>query len=766
MRPSILKVAGDFLVAHLKQLLRDKFLLILVSVCALLSAIGLWEPADIALRASRVDIIPTQPSGDFVIVGVDNFSLGEVGTWPWPRSTQAKIIDQIFNSGADRLFIDVEYSPKAPKSENLALAAAIKAHKNKIYLFSGMSFTGEAAHYTYPSPEVAQGAQIFDGNAEIGFRGILSRMSYKRDGPNESVPGYSAALAQIEGNGKFPVNYGIDVSKVKIVSASQLLKGPLPSLKGKTVIFGATEPMLQDVKHVPFRGQRSGASIAVIGAETLLNGVPIDLGWLPLFFVGLGLALHFGGKIRGWKLGGLFIGVIGASVAVCWLGSIINIFVDATPGIVAFSVVTARMRFSSVELRSLIDRVSGLGNLEAAVQDQSFNDNTIIVVGIGNYAFLTQLLNEPEQKRLFEDICRRIRSAGDHTIYRVDGDCLAWSSDRDDFSSLRDHLEGVLALLRTPVEINGRSFSLGPNIVADVQTPVNVLGRVTASCELARQPQRGVMFREGLSDSDAGLQLTLGHELKLGLKRGDLWVAFQPQISTTTNEIVGAECLVRWVHPERGAIDPGVFIPLAEKSGLIHELTMFVLDQACQGAKKFQSLGLDIKVAVNLSPALFQKSGFVDDIIAMVRSAGVPSKQLKFELTESVNHQDLINAKHELKRLKLFGPILSADDYGTGLSTLENLRAVQVSELKVDKSFVKGARRSKSDRAFVLSIVNLADHLNMQVVAEGIEDAETLAVISELGCQMAQGYFIAKPMKLNDFIDLTIGDTLQQRLYG
>jgi EAL domain-containing protein (putative c-di-GMP-specific phosphodiesterase class I) len=232
--------------------------------------------------------------------------------------------------------------------------------------------------------------------------------------------------------------------------------------------------------------------------------------------------------------------------------------------------------------------------------------------------------------------------------------------------------------------------------------------------------------------------------LAAAIDGGALFLAYQPKIALATGGVVGFEALVRWQHPRLGTIFPDKFIPLAETAGLIDRLTDAVVDMGIAQVAAWS--GGARSLAINLSGRNLHDLVFADRLAAKCAAGGVPMERIVLELTESSAMADPTGAMDILTRLRLKGALLSIDDFGTGFSSLSQLALLPFSELKIDKSFVMASHESKQARAIVKSVIDLAHNLGLRAVAEGVENAEILRLLIELGCDHAQGYHIAKPL--------------------
>ncbi|MBS0498749.1 MAG: EAL domain-containing response regulator [Proteobacteria bacterium] len=235
-------------------------------------------------------------------------------------------------------------------------------------------------------------------------------------------------------------------------------------------------------------------------------------------------------------------------------------------------------------------------------------------------------------------------------------------------------------------------------------------------------------------------------EVLHAIEHGELLNYYQPKVDLATGELRGVETLVRWLHPEDGLVFPDQFIGVAEEHGLINAMTRMVLSGALAQAQRWRAEGLSLRVAVNVSMDNVRRLDFADYVASEVERHGLAPSDLILEVTESRLMQDAQNALDVLTRLRLKRFSLSIDDFGTGHSSLAQLRNIPFDELKIDQSFVHGATQDGTRRAIFEASLNIARQLGMTSVAEGVEDAADWAYLQSAGCDLAQGYFIAQPM--------------------
>jgi EAL domain-containing protein (putative c-di-GMP-specific phosphodiesterase class I) len=254
------------------------------------------------------------------------------------------------------------------------------------------------------------------------------------------------------------------------------------------------------------------------------------------------------------------------------------------------------------------------------------------------------------------------------------------------------------------------------------------------------------LFNESMR-SRLTARLRLEQDLKIALQEGQFEVYFQPKINIETRRITGSEALVRWKHPTNGFISPEIFVPVAEEAGMIIELGEWILRTACKETHELQQVGYEgLNVAVNISAVQFTDGNLLPMISKALKDSRLSPQFLELEITESaVMHdpEEVINSLHELSQ---FGMSLAIDDFGTGYSSLAYLKRFPVDTLKIDRAFITDISSDNDDVAIVEAVLGLGKHFNMKVIAEGVEDEEQLQFLKAQGCDIAQGYYISKPM--------------------
>jgi EAL domain-containing protein (putative c-di-GMP-specific phosphodiesterase class I) len=248
-------------------------------------------------------------------------------------------------------------------------------------------------------------------------------------------------------------------------------------------------------------------------------------------------------------------------------------------------------------------------------------------------------------------------------------------------------------------------------------------------------------------------RLALVADLRHAIDRDELVLYYQPQVDVPTGELVAVEALMRWPHPERGLLAPDEFIPLAEQTQLIRPLTRWAIGAALRQAMTWQAAGIAVPISVNLSAHDVQDPRLPQVVAELLSLYGAPPQRLRLEITESSLLADPERAQENLAALRALGVRIAIDDFGTGYSSLSYLQRLPIDELKIDKSFVKCMATDAGARAIVRAVIDMANDLGLEVVAEGVEDRSTWQVLAALGCDVAQGYYFSRPLPADALAD-------------
>ena len=422
---------------------------------------------------------------------------------------------------------------------------------------------------------------------------------------------------------------------------------------------------------------------------------------------------------------------------------------------------------------SLHDTLSGLPNRRYFQQllDEALTGAradgagvAVMLLDLDRFKEINDALGHDTGDRLLREVGGRLSAhlAGRGVVARLGGDefavLLPTSGQAEEAVAAAAELGAVVerGVRMDPVTVTARAsigLALAPQHGDDAQT---LIRQADVAMYAAKENHSGLRVYDPGADRHSAERLALIADLRHAIERRDLVVAFQPKVEPRTGRVIGAEALARWHHPKLGPIAPDVFVPLAEHSGLIRPLTLHVLELALRRRAGWARQGHDLDVAVNLSPNSLLDAGLPETVALLLAQTGNPPHRLTLEITEGTILADPEGSAATLERLHALGVKLSIDDFGTGYSSLGRLRQLPIHEVKIDKSFVQRSATDHRDRAVVRSAVQLGHALDLQVVAEGVEDQETYAYLATEGCDVVQGYLLSRPLPPDQFLDWVI----------
>lgn len=326
----------------------------------------------------------------------------------------------------------------------------------------------------------------------------------------------------------------------------------------------------------------------------------------------------------------------------------------------------------------------------------------------------------------------------------------------------------VIEAFSQPFIVEGHKLSVGISLgLAEFPThgnDVNILvQRADIAMYQAKRNNLGYAIYDPNIDTHSIGKLALMSEFRTAIDKQSLELFYQPKVDLYTGKIIGAEALLRWNHPKRGYIDPEDFIPLADQTGLIKPLTAWVMEEAVKQCVTWKDMGFDFSTSINLSVQNLHDVRLIEQTRSLIEASDLPTSCLILEITESDIMTDPVRAQETLNELNDMGITLSIDDFGTGYSSLSYLKQLPVEEIKIDRSFVMEMVEDENDEVIVRATIELAHNLGLKVVAEGVKDRETWLLLRQLGCDIAQGFFICEPIPANIFTEWAASETWPQK---
>jgi len=396
-------------------------------------------------------------------------------------------------------------------------------------------------------------------------------------------------------------------------------------------------------------------------------------------------------------------------------------------------------------------------NLSFAMAQRQGRSLAVLFVDLDDFKPINDSLGHAIGDRVLIEVASRLCAAmrpGD-IVGRLGGDEFVVLMTGATLQEQADMAENLLRLVAQPYAIDQYELHLSASIGIAISNeaivqPMELIQQADMAMYLAKQQGRNAYqwFTRDIT-LRVNERLALRNELQDAIDGNRLELHYQP-ICDQAGEIVCVEALLRWPHPDRGFVSPAEFIPLAEETGQIMSIGRWVLERACLDMAWLGGLGFgEVKVAVNLSPLQFHRAGFLEALKEILATAELPASRLELELTEGVLLKDAEEVVDVLRSLREMGVDVSIDDFGTGFSSLNYLKQLPISKIKIDRSFIKEAPHSADDASIVQAIVSMAHHLGLTVVAEGVETEQQLGLLKHYGCELFQGFLLARPMSLD-----------------
>jgi diguanylate cyclase (GGDEF)-like protein len=428
---------------------------------------------------------------------------------------------------------------------------------------------------------------------------------------------------------------------------------------------------------------------------------------------------------------------------------------------------TAAVREKRILESALSDPLTGLPNRtllterirhSLAISRRSRAPFCVAVLDLDRFKFINDTLGHGAGDTVLREVARRLRNAvrETDTVARLGGDEFVLLLDGGEDAG-REVSTRIIESMRAPLAHRDQLIDIGVSIGIAVHPmhggdDVTLLRHADTAMYRAKRRRAGVEFFDGESHEVRRSYLSMLGELRTALEGGQLVLDYQPKLDLTSGLIVGLEGLVRWNHPTRGRVPPGEFIPFAEQTGFMREITPWVVAEGARFAAMLAERGLAMNVSVNVSAQDIENPTFSSRVGGILRDSRLEKGRLTLEITESGLLSETDNALSNLQAIAAQGVRLAVDDFGTGYATLKQLQKLPVHELKIDRSFVSGMNTNRGNQTIVRSTIDLGKQLGLRTIAEGVETVAELRALASMGCDEIQGYYLAKPMQSGEVV--------------
>lgn len=754
--------------AQKKPVSRIRMFLVPFVLCALAGFLNLAMPLEDLYQGLRNTVRARPADKSVVLVAIDDATIARLGTSRYSRKYNAQLIDKLTQMGAKRVYFDEALSKAGDPAGDQAFVDALNRHKSKIFLGSFLVQSYDSAKdLTYvPLEQFRNSASLVSLNVVTTPFHLSNELPFAGEALGQNIPSLSASLAGESGNveDQYRPDWAIQIKDIPVASLIDVLDGKIqPTVfNGKDVIVGVTAQAEPDFIQIIGQGWVPGVYSHLIGAQTLREGNPISVGPFPALVIAALLSIMLLRSKSGRQVGIILIAALLVGVLMPFILDNLLIHAKYIPAYVLFGVIAYRANTQQeISRANLRNATTLLPNLAALREEPAAALCPIIAMRIRNYAAVGASFSDSVESELITEVARRLTLPGQSSSFYQAEDVLYWLAPSLPQQELQGHIAGLSRLMESLFLVRGRKIDVHVafGVDTDLARPVaNRIGRALLAADTAASKHQPYMFNTSDNDEESAWELSLMSELDAAIDNGDIWIAYQPQFELKSDQVIGAEALVRWQHPTRGAISPEAFILQAEEHNRIGRLTFHVLELATQAAKHVVERNPTFRLSVNISATLMELPDLPSQIVTILDKTGFPTSNLTLEVTESAPFAEHAIVAFNLTGIAALGIDLSIDDYGTGNATLEYLRSVPCQEIKIDRKFVTGLVEDNGDMMLVESTIELAHGMGRRVIAEGIEDPETLELLRAIGCDIAQGYYLAKPMRieaLESFVSLS-----------
>lgn len=762
----------------------------LLGACALVACVqiaGTLTPLDNALSGLRADLVQRDPSDSIVVVEIDSQSLRAAGQWPWPRERFASAIRNLSRSGATLIGFDVDFSERSNSSDDAALRAAIEADPGTIVLPTFVQ--SESGEENTPLASLSRDAVIGSVNVRLDEDGKVRRYLRGFDHGDH----YHASMASVLADepygqtSSFLVDYGINSARIDRLSFEDVYRGAFDParVRGRVVLVGATALELGDEFVTPAQTSTPGVIVHALAYESLVQGrallepsraLVLALALLVLamlwprrgpldvrqFFLRQGAVLS-ASLLAPFALQAAL--PVSVDLGLALFAQALCIIISIHRELARRAAELASQREAHLAFVALHDPETDLPNRRAMIEElqrhlaakaQGEGAVVAIAVGIERFPVLRSAIGYANANKAVRSLSSRVRDCSGHAkVFHISTSVLGVVMAASGEERARFALGEGLEALDTSVSLDGQQIELvvraGSAIAAIGATAERLLEQATIALDQARLKGRRHVNYDAEHATDPKVQLALMSDIGRGLARGEFTLVYQAKASTDLGIIVGAEALMRWRHPVHGVISPDQFVTAAEETGAIDALTRWSLLRAIADQNVLRAMGVERTISVNLSGRSLSSSEFCDFVIAETKKCAA---NLCLEITETGIIGDPIAAMASISAYRAAGIKISIDDYGSGLSSLAYLKQLMADELKLDKSLIRDIKTNARDRLILKSTIDLAHGLGMSVVAEGIEDQASCALLAAMGCDCIQGYLVSRPVSLAEFAGL------------
>lgn len=703
--------------------------------------IDLFAPLDLLYNGISSSVRATDVSGSIVIAEIDDYAAEKFLVGPHAAEHISDIISRLREANA----LSITFADEMNALDEI-ITSLEPNHKVAI-----------PVHFSTSNSSSLLGSFAVSNFKDVRYWGGVEDIEYHYVHDEGVIPAAESVIASISdtSSNRFWIDYSYNVDslpRVSLLNADDLTLSSV--VAGKHVIVGyEAAPLMTGHKIIGVPERYGHPTVMALGAETLLRGPNRHMSWpwslalaclMSLFILSLKrivyLVLASVGSLIGLTAIGITLNALGYS------GMIAHGYFL----IISMSLYGLQLNLKRHNKQSHKDGLTGLPTLDA-LEAHLPSGSTLIVARLQNFEESLNYLDATCRKKLISTIATFLNN-GD-PVYLGRNGYFYWLINIADANHIENHLKGLSLVFRNGLLLNHERYNFAVTFGVDRIVQEQMSERIIGANLAVSQTGGSKMWSDFKQDHEleARWKATCMGELAMAIENQELYPAIQPKFDLRTRRVCGAEALARWHHPARGHIGPDEFIPIARNGSLLSELTFLILKKSLEVSQDAIRHIPNFRLAINVTSDIILEENFTDQLEKILSDFGVSPSNLTLEFTETSVLSELHACLPIMNSLRSLGVQLSIDDYGTGNSTLEFVKSIPATELKIDKQFVDSIGKMTDNSELVESTIRLGQMRSMSVVAEGIEDEETLINLIRLGCDIGQGYYLSRPLLATDF---------------
>lgn len=748
-----------YLMANKIPLKRLTRYLVVIGLTVLLAFGEIFEPIDLPLRSTR-DMVRKQPvSGEFAIITL-NIEDETIATRDLIRASE-----KLLSNGAEKVAFTGAVTERF--IQNNDIQEHVKQFSDQFIITLPNDTTYKSSILTIVLEAVDRYDQVASEDYNTAYWDGVEVDQKTHELLGKSFPSLPIKLIgdSASGTGQYWIDYSFDIKSIPVLRTDELLQdgASQDDFSGKTILICLEAHHEREFYRILGDGKYPSAYTTVLAAETLQEGPTHFWGaWLSLVAAWMFIIISRTISRLRFRVLSAILFAIALNLIPLGLEAIhVRILIADGLLVVLFGTAYTVTR-DVINRERLLKATHPLSECRTPIvwrMKEVFSEDFLVSARIEHYAEIVSEFSTGQERQLIAEILDRLNPNGDIEIIHGEDGQFFWLTAPESVEQIGHVLRGTLALFRSGLAAGDEripvTLSFGLDIRTKIPLDVRMSGAIAAA-RSARDAGTDWLIHDAGNTVERKSQSTLAGDLQRALLSDELQVAFQPKYDMSRDEICGFEALARWTHKDRGPISPFEFVAAAERYGRIAHLTYYVLEKALAAHHNLRSFGFSGTLSVNLSALMFTQPGAADKILNIISESGVPFDRVILEITETSTISEADEASIFFDKLIKAGVGLSIDDYGTGASTLEQLKTIPAKELKIDRAFVIDILKNPATPIMLRSTIQLAHALGMVTVIEGIEDAATLDFIKDIGGDVAQGYYIAKPMMESEVVDFLV----------